>query len=63
MAQPPAYEIDDSKIYRATITTNRGTIVIDLDPQLAPNTVNHFVASPARATTTASPSTGWCPSS
>ena len=44
MAQPPAYEIDDSKIYRATITTNRGTIVADLDPKLAPKTVNHFVA-------------------
>ena len=44
MAQPPAYEIDDSKIYRATITTDRGTMVADLDPKLAPNTVNHFVA-------------------
>jgi peptidyl-prolyl cis-trans isomerase B (cyclophilin B) len=44
MAQPPAYEIDDAKIYRATITTDRGTIVADLDPQLAPNSVNHFVA-------------------
>ena len=32
-----------SKIYRATITTDRGTIVMDLDPQLAPNTVNNFV--------------------
>ena len=31
------------KIYRATITTDRGTIVMDLDPQLAPNTVNNFV--------------------
>ena len=26
-----------------TITTDRGTIVMDLDPQLAPNTVNNFV--------------------
>ena len=43
MAQPPAMEIDDNKTYRATITTNRGTIVMDLDPQLAPNTVNNFV--------------------
>jgi cyclophilin family peptidyl-prolyl cis-trans isomerase len=40
---PPEPQIDDSKIYRATITTNRGTIVMDLDPQLAPNTVNNFV--------------------
>ena len=44
MAQPPAHEIDESKIYRATITTDRGTMVADLDPKLAPKTVNHFVA-------------------
>ena len=44
MPQPPAYEIDDAKVYRATITTDRGTIVADLDPKLAPNSVNHFVA-------------------
>jgi peptidyl-prolyl cis-trans isomerase B (cyclophilin B) len=31
-------------IYRATITTDRGDIVMELDPQLAPNTVNNFVA-------------------
>ncbi|HET8930465.1 MAG TPA: peptidylprolyl isomerase [Acidimicrobiales bacterium] len=44
MAQPPAFQIDTDTVYRATITTDRGTIVADLDPQLAPNTVNHFVA-------------------
>ena len=44
MAQPPAYEIDDTKIYRATITTDRGAMVAELDPKLAPKTVNHFVA-------------------
>ena len=27
----------------STITTDRGAIVMDLDPQLAPNTVNNFV--------------------
>ena len=43
MANPPAPQTDASKIYRTTITTNRGTIVADLDPQLAPNTVNNFV--------------------
>jgi cyclophilin family peptidyl-prolyl cis-trans isomerase len=43
MAQPPAHEIDDSKMYRATITTDRGVMVMDLDPRLAPNTVNNFV--------------------
>ncbi|MFI5053170.1 MAG: peptidylprolyl isomerase [Acidimicrobiia bacterium] len=44
MAAFPAYEIDNSKVYRATITTDRGAIVMDLDPKLAPNSVNHFVA-------------------
>jgi peptidyl-prolyl cis-trans isomerase B (cyclophilin B) len=44
MAQPPAKEIDESKRYRATVTTDRGVMVLDLDPQLAPNTVNNFVA-------------------
>jgi len=43
VAQQPAHDIDESKIYRATITTNRGTIVMDLDPALAPKTVNNFV--------------------
>jgi len=43
MAQPPAFDIDTDKIYRVTITTDRGQIVTDLDPQLAPNSVNHFV--------------------
>src|SRR5262249_3580757 len=44
MSQPPVNEIDPSKLYRATITTDRGTIVMDLDPKLAPVTVNNFVA-------------------
>jgi peptidyl-prolyl cis-trans isomerase B (cyclophilin B) len=43
MANQPEYAIDDEKIYRATITTDRGKIVMDLDPQLAPNSVNNFV--------------------
>lgn len=43
MAKPPAFQIDTDTVYRATITTSRGTIVADLDPQLAPNTVNNFV--------------------
>jgi cyclophilin family peptidyl-prolyl cis-trans isomerase len=41
--EAPEYQIDGSKIYRTTVTTNRGTIVMDLDPQLAANTVNNFV--------------------
>ncbi len=43
MPEMPEYQIDGSKIYRTTITTNRGVIVMDLDPQLAANTVNNFV--------------------
>jgi cyclophilin family peptidyl-prolyl cis-trans isomerase len=39
----PEYQIDGSKLYRTIITTNRGTIVMDLDPQLAANSVNNFV--------------------
>ena len=44
MPQPPAREIDEHTIYRTTIRTDRGDIVMDLDPALAPNTVNNFVA-------------------
>ena len=43
MAKKPEPQTDADKIYRATITTDRGPIVMDLDPQLAPNTVNNFV--------------------
>jgi cyclophilin family peptidyl-prolyl cis-trans isomerase len=43
MAEQPTQQIDNDKIYRATISTDRGEIVMDLDPQLAPNTVNNFV--------------------
>jgi cyclophilin family peptidyl-prolyl cis-trans isomerase len=40
---PPEAQTDASKIYRVTVTTSRGPIVMDLDPQLAPNTVNNFI--------------------
>ena len=43
MPTPPEPQTDSSKIYRVTVTTSRGPIVMDLDPQLAPNTVNNFV--------------------
>jgi peptidyl-prolyl cis-trans isomerase B (cyclophilin B) len=43
VANPPEYQIDGSKLYRVTITTNRGVMVLELDPQLAANTVNNFV--------------------
>jgi peptidyl-prolyl cis-trans isomerase B (cyclophilin B) len=35
--------VDPSRQYQATITTDRGDIVIDLDPSRAPVTVNNFV--------------------
>ena len=42
-AKMPEQQTDADKIYRVTITTDRGSIVMDLDPQLAPNTVNNFI--------------------
>jgi peptidyl-prolyl cis-trans isomerase B (cyclophilin B) len=35
--------IDPTRRYQATISTDRGDIVIDLDPSRAPKTVNNFV--------------------
>ena len=43
MAKAPEPQTSPDKCYRATISMDRGTIVMDLDPQLAPNTVNNFV--------------------
>ena len=40
---PPPMTIDTTKLYEATITTAKGTIVLCLQPDLAPNTVNNFV--------------------
>jgi peptidyl-prolyl cis-trans isomerase B (cyclophilin B) len=40
---PPAMQIDPSKKFVATFETSRGTIVCDLFPDVAPNTVNNFV--------------------
>jgi peptidyl-prolyl cis-trans isomerase B (cyclophilin B) len=45
MAQPPTMEIDTSRHYEVTLDTDQGTIVLDLDPALAPTTVNHFVVN------------------
>jgi len=41
---PPPMQIDTTKLYEATITTERGKMVLCLQPELAPNTVNNFVA-------------------
>jgi len=40
---PPGFTIDPSKLYEATIKTAKGDIVLCLQPQLAPITVNNFV--------------------
>jgi peptidyl-prolyl cis-trans isomerase B (cyclophilin B) len=40
---PPELQIDTSKSYRATIVTQKGDIVVDLNAQEAPQTVNNFV--------------------
>jgi peptidylprolyl isomerase len=42
-SQAPAMTIDTTKIYCAGINTNRGLIIVELDPRLAPHTVNNFV--------------------
>ena len=44
MPTPPDMTIDPGTIYRVTIGTDRGDIVMDLDPKLAPKTVNNFVS-------------------
>ena len=56
-------EIDTPKIYRTTITTDRGTIVMDLDPRSRRTPSTTSSASRGRATTTGSRSTASCPSS
>lgn len=41
--QSPEMEIDPAKLYRASIDSERGTIVLELYPANAPKTVNNFV--------------------
>ena len=43
MATPPPMQIDPETVYQVTIETDRGPIVMELDPGLAPTTVNNFV--------------------
>jgi cyclophilin family peptidyl-prolyl cis-trans isomerase len=42
-AGPPPMDIDPKATYTATMQTSCGTIVIELDPKRAPQTVNSFV--------------------
>jgi cyclophilin family peptidyl-prolyl cis-trans isomerase len=45
MAHPPELQIDNERTYEVTIATAKGDIVMELDPALAPTTVNHFVVN------------------
>src|SRR5487761_392312 len=40
---PPEMEIDTEKLYDVTIRTAKGDIQMELDPNLAPKSVNNFV--------------------
>lgn len=40
---PPSMQIDPNKGYTATLDTTKGTITIELEPKIAPLTVNNFV--------------------
>jgi cyclophilin family peptidyl-prolyl cis-trans isomerase len=42
-SQPPNMQIDAAKSYVATIATDKGDVVVDLDAGTAPQTVNNFV--------------------
>ena len=44
MANPPPMTINTDALYKVTINTDRGDIVMELDPSLAPQTVNNFVS-------------------
>lgn len=39
----PPFSIDPAATYTATITTDKGDVVLQLDPKAAPQTVNNFV--------------------
>lgn len=43
MASAPAMNINQDATYRVTLGTSKGEIVMELDPKLAPVTVNNFV--------------------
>lgn len=43
MSKPPAFNVDLNVLYEVTLSTPKGEIVMELDPQLAPATVNNFI--------------------
>jgi len=43
MPEKPTMEIDETKTYRVTVGSTKGTFTMDLMPSLAPRTVNNFV--------------------
>ena len=43
MADAPPMSINVDSLFKVTINTDLGDIVMELDPQLAPQTVNNFV--------------------
>ena len=44
MPDAPAFEIEPDAVFDVTIATDKGDIVLELDPKLAPMSVNNFVA-------------------
>jgi cyclophilin family peptidyl-prolyl cis-trans isomerase len=44
MAEPPAMQIDLDTVYQVVIDTDKGSITMELDPKLAPKTVNNFIS-------------------
>ncbi len=43
MANPPEMQINENAIYDVILDTDKGQVTLELDPQLAPVTVNNFV--------------------
>jgi cyclophilin family peptidyl-prolyl cis-trans isomerase len=43
MPDKPDMQIDESKTYRVTVESSKGSFAMDLMPSLAPKTVNNFV--------------------
>jgi cyclophilin family peptidyl-prolyl cis-trans isomerase len=43
-SEPPEMQIDPSKTYVATISTQKGDVAVNLDAGVAPQTVNNFVS-------------------